>query len=461
MPSSREFRTVIVNRITRTASLAIAAAVLTATGPALASKKKDREAAARAAEAINPRLAEFAQGAAVHAYYRRYRGPDWFKDDGAAAARLAAVLRRAQLEGFVQGPILASEVESAALAAKSEDKAARAAAEELLSAILVTYVEAVQRPSADVIFGYPSLARRPTPPEKILAGAAAAPSLVQHLDEVAAVNPLYNRLRDAAWTQLSGNPAAVPDRRVMLNLDRLRSLPRTERFALVNIANQTLTMYENNQPVDSMKVVVGTDELPTPMISSVIYYATFNPYWNVPDHLVRKTVAPGVLKGGVAYLTVRGYQVMSDWSANATPVAPTSIDWAAVASGKIRVRVRQNPGPSNSMGKLKFSFENGEGIFLHDTPTREYFGRPQRALSNGCVRLEDAKRFGRWLLKRDAVPPSAEPEQFVQLPVGVPVYITYLTATESSGKIAFANDIYGWDAGGKFKPLGAAASAAR
>jgi murein L,D-transpeptidase YcbB/YkuD len=452
---------VIVNRLTRTASLAIAAAVLTAAGPAVASKKKDREAAARAAEAINPRLAEFAQGAAVHAYYRRYRGPDWFKDDGAAAARLATVLRRAQLEGFVQGPILASEVESAALAAKSEDKGARSAAEELLSAILVTYVEAIQKPSADVIFGYPSLARRPTPPEKVLAAAAAAPSLVQHLEEVAAVNPLYDRLRDAAWSQLSGNVSAVPDRRVMLNLDRLRSLPRTERFALVNVANQTLTMYENNQPVDSMKVVVGTDELPTPMISSVIYYATFNPYWNVPDHLVRKTVAPGVLKGGVAYLTVRGYQVMSDWSANATPVSPASIDWAAVASGKIRVRVRQNPGPTNSMGKLKFSFENGEGIFLHDTPTREYFGRAQRALSNGCVRLEDAKRFGRWLLKRDPVPPSTDPEQFVQLPVGVPVYITYLTATENSGKIAFANDIYGWDAGGKFKPLGVAASAAR
>jgi len=452
---------VIVNRITRTASLAIAAAVLTATGPAVASKKKEREAAARAAEAINPRLAEFAQGAAVHAYYRRYRGPDWFKDDGAATARLATLLRRAQLEGFMQGPILAGEVERAAQAAKSGDAAARTATEQLLSVIWVTYLESIQRPSADVISGYPSLVRQPSPPEKMIGTAAAAPSLVQHLDEASAVNPMYSQLREAAWIQLAGTPGAVPDRRIMLNLDRLRSLPRTERFALVNVATQTLTMYEDNQPVDSMKVVVGTDELPTPMISSVIYYATFNPFWNVPDHLVRETVAPAVLRGGVSYLTARGYQVMSDWSANATPIAPTSIDWAAVASSKTRIRVRQNPGPTNSMGKLKFSFENGEGIFLHDTPTREYFGRSQRALSNGCVRLEDARRFGRWLLKRDPVPPSSEPEQFVQLPVGVPVYITYLTATENSGKIAFANDIYGWDAGGKFKPLGAAASAAR
>ena len=173
----------IGNSITRTASLAIAAAVLTAAGPVAASKKKEREAAARAAEVMNPRLAEFAQGAAVHAYYRRYRGPGWFKDDGAAAARLATLLRRSQLEGFVQGPILAGEVESAAQAAKTGDMAARAASEQLLSVIWVTYLESIQRPSADVIFGYPSLARQPSPAEKMLGTAAAAPSLVHHLDE--------------------------------------------------------------------------------------------------------------------------------------------------------------------------------------------------------------------------------------------------------------------------------------
>ncbi len=453
----------ISNRMYRTASLAIAAAVLTASGPAIAKskKEKEREAAAARADVMNPRLAGFAQGTAVHAYYRRYRGPDWFKDDGAAAARLAMIMRRAQLEGLSQGPSLALEIESAALTAKSQDPAQRGAAEQLLSAIWVTYLETIQRPSSDVIFGYPSMTPRPTPVERVLSAAAAAPSLAQHLDAAASVNLIYNQLRDSAWTQLGGTPAAIPDRRVVMNLDRLRSMPRTERFALVNIANQTLTMYENNQPVDSMKVVVGMQDLPTPMISSVIYYATFNPYWNVPEHLVRKTVAPNVLKTGMSYLTARGYQVMTSWAADATAVAPTTVDWAAVASGNLRVRVRQMPNAGNSMGKIKFSFENGEGIFLHDTPTKEYFAKPLRTLSNGCVRLEDARRFGKWLLKREPVAPSATPEQFVQLPVGVPVYITYLTATESNGKIAFLNDIYGWDAGGKFKPLGSAASAAR
>jgi murein L,D-transpeptidase YcbB/YkuD len=450
---------VLSNRLARTASLAIAAAMVTATVPAVAGKKKDREAAQ--ADVMNPRLSGFAQGLAVHDYYKRYRGPDWFKDDGAAAARLAALLRRAQIEGLPQGPGLASEIEAAAVAAKSQDAAQRIAAEQLLSAIWVTYVETIQRPSADVIFGYPSLATKPAAPERVLSAAAAAPSLVQHLDQAASVNPIYDQLRDAAWGQLGGTPVAVPDRRVVMNLDRLRSLPRTERFALVNIATQTLTMYENNRSVDSMKVVVGMQDLPTPMISSVIYYATFNPYWNVPEHLVRKSVAPNVIKSGVPYLSARGYQVMTSWAADATAISPTTIDWAAVASGSLRVRVRQMPNAGNSMGKIKFSFENGEGIFLHDTPTREHFAKSLRTISNGCVRLEDARRFARWLLKREPVAPSTTPEQFVQLPVGVPVYITYLTALESGGKIAFANDIYGWDAGGRFKPLGAAASAAR
>lgn len=447
------------NRFAQTASLAMAAAALVVAVPALARSKKDKEVVQP--DVVNPRLAGFAQGLAVHSYYKRYRGPDWFKDNGAAANRLAALLRRAQLEGMSQGPSLATEIENAALAAKSQDKAQRAEAEQLLSAIWVTYVETIQRPTADVIYGYPALAPRPTAPDRVLSAAAAAPSLAQHLDEVAAVNPIYSQLRDSAWAQLGSNPVAVPDRRIVMNLERLRSLPKTERFAMVNIAAQTLTMYEYGKPVDSMKVIVGMQDLPTPMISSVIYYATFNPYWNVPEHLVRKTVAPNVLKNGVAYLTTRGYQVMTSWAADATTISPSTIDWKAVASGSVRIRVRQMPNAGNSMGKLKFSFENGEGIFLHDTPTKEYFAKTQRTLSNGCVRLEDARRFGRWLLKRESAAPSTTPEHFVQLPAGVPVYITYLTAMESSGKIVFLDDIYGWDAGGRFKPLGAAASAAR
>ncbi|HEU4705000.1 MAG TPA: L,D-transpeptidase family protein, partial [Sphingomicrobium sp.] len=208
---------------------------------------------------------------------------------------------------------------------------------------------------------------------------------------------------------------------------------------------QRLTMYENGQPVDSMKVVVGTRDLPTPLIASMIHYVTFNPYWNVPHHLVRKTVAPNVLKQGIGYLKSRGYEVMADWSEEAAVLPADSVDWKAVAAGKTQVRVRQKPGPGNSMGEMKFRFPSGEDIYLHDTPTREYFAKSQRTLSNGCVRLEDAKRLARWLMGREPVAPSKDPEIRVQIPQGVPIYLTYLTAQPSSSGVTYLSDVYGWD----------------
>jgi murein L,D-transpeptidase YcbB/YkuD len=228
-------------------------------------------------------------------------------------------------------------------------------------------------------------------------------------------------------------------------------LPASGRFVLVDSGSQMLHMFENGQPVDSMKVVVGDKRklgLPTPLIASVMHYLTFNPYWNVPGHLIRKNVAPGVLREGAKYLKTRGYEVMSDWTEAATVLPPDSVDWKAVAAGTKRVRLRQLPGPSNSMGKFKFPFPSGQDIYLHDTPQRDYFALGRRDKSNGCVRLEAAPRLARWLLGRDPVAPSSDPEIRTQLPQGVPVYLTYLTATPTATGIAYLEDIYGWDVPG-------------
>jgi murein L,D-transpeptidase YcbB/YkuD len=97
------------------------------------------------------------------------------------------------------------------------------------------------------------------------------------------------------------------------------------------------------------------------------------------------------------------------------------------------------------MGRLKFNFANPEGIYLHDTPNKALFAQSNRALSNGCIRLEDAKRLGRWLMGREPVAPTAAAEQHVTLPGGVPVYVTYLTAQPSIGEPKLVRDIYGWD----------------
>jgi murein L,D-transpeptidase YcbB/YkuD len=100
------------------------------------------------------------------------------------------------------------------------------------------------------------------------------------------------------------------------------------------------------------------------------------------------------------------------------------------------------------MGNLKFPFTNPEGIYLHDTPGRQLFAKDIRNLSNGCVRVEDAKRLGRWLLGQDPQAPSKDPEIAVQLPQGIPIVLTYLTAQVSDGKLSYVSDFYGWDSGG-------------
>lgn len=197
------------------------------------------------------------------------------------------------------------------------------------------------------------------------------------------------------------------------------------RAILVDAASARLFMLEDGQVADSMRVIVGTPDNATPTIESTLYYATLNPYWYVPPELARSAIAPRVLKEGMRYFNGRGYEVLSGFSRDAEVVSPTSVDWKAVAEGREKVYIRQRPGRDNSMGRLKFGFDNPDGIFLHDTPRKELFEANQRALSHGCVRLEDADRLARWLLGRDPQAAADAPEQFVALPRPVPILITY------------------------------------
>jgi murein L,D-transpeptidase YcbB/YkuD len=215
---------------------------------------------------------------------------------------------------------------------------------------------------------------------------------------------------------------------------------------LVDSGNAQLTLLEDGKPVDSIKVIVGTKDLPTPLIASIMYYLTYNPYWHAPDHLVRKTIAPNVLRLGLKYFSARGYHVIDEWSEDAKTIDPSTVDWKAAAAGTLHLRIRQDPGRWNSMGNLKFPFPNPQDIYLHDTPGKELFAKDQRHLSNGCVRVEDAQRLARWLLGSDPVAPGKDPEIRVQLPRGVPIVLTYLTAQVHDGKITYLPDVYGWDA---------------
>lgn len=387
-----------------------------------------------------------AASASIDAFYAtRSNAPIWLKTPGdlSAATKLIALLKRAPLDGLSDGPARASQIEAALAKAQGGDAKAIAEADRLISGAWIAYVQALSAPTPGMFYD-PSVPNRVPAGMTILRNAAFAPSLPAHLDSVSAVNPIYAALRDAAWTEAQ-LPGGGTSAMLTANLDRARAIPAKGRFVLVDSASQRLWMYDNGQPVDSMKVIVGMREFATPMIASTIWYATFNPYWHVPDHLVKKTIAPNVLKQGPGYLKTRGYEVIDQWSDDARIIPPSEIDWKAAAEGTLHIKVRQLPGAGNSMGKMKFNFANPEGIYLHDTPSKDLFAKTQRTLSNGCIRLEDAARLGRWLMGAEPRAPGTGPEQHVKLPQGVPVYVTYLTARPDAGGVQTVNDVYGRD----------------
>jgi len=400
-----------------------------------------------AAAQLSGGMAGVPAATSVSAFYSNYKAPSiWFRNGVAdpATAQLVAILKRAPFDGLASGPQLAAQVEAAIAQAGSGRAEDVAAAERILSTAWVEYAQRIKQPTAGMIYQYPVLRPQGSRTDQLLLTAAAAPSLGAYLTSVSNVNPIYAQLRDTAWAQAQTSGNFTPDPRLLANLDRVRSLPAGGRFLLVDAGSSMLTLYQNGQPVDSMKVITGTNELPTPMIASVMYYITYNPYWHAPDHLVRKTIAPNVLKLGLGYFKSHGYDVIEDWGSDKV-VDPKSIDWKAAAAGTIHLKIRQDPGPLNSMGILKFPFPNPEDIYLHDTPDHAKFALSNRNLSNGCVRVEDAKRLGRWVLGREPVSPGSEAEIRVQLPQGIPIYLTYITAQVKDGKLTYRSDIYGWD----------------
>ena len=428
--------------------LTAAAATLIASAPAEARKKQPQAAPAPAPQVALP---SSPNGLSVRYYYERRQYPAlWFGARGgdAAIAQLLTILRRAPVDGFANGPTVAATVEAAVQRARTaNDPMQMKAAELALSAAWADYVQSLKRPSTNVIYGDPALAQTVPHIDRTLALAEAAPSLAQHLASVASVNPYYAAIRDVAIAEAAANGGRASDK-ALLNLERARIIPGNGKYILVNTAEQRLHMMEGGQSIGSMKVVVGSKKkygLPTPIVASTMYYAIANPYWHVPEHLIRKTTAPGVVKGGEAYLKARGYEIISDFSEHPQILPASSVDWKGVVAGTTKVLLRQKPNGQNSMGKMKFPFPNKEGIYLHDTPTREYFALGDRAMSNGCVRVEDYRRLANWLFGRDVAATGSAPEQHIAMQRGVPVYVTYLTMVPGATGMTSFEDRYGWD----------------
>jgi murein L,D-transpeptidase YcbB/YkuD len=399
-------------------------------------------------EAKTPAVAPFT-GEIADFYRARGGAPLWFAPHaGPAADQLIQLLASAQADHLNPRRYDVRGMARAVADAHSGNPAAIQRAEVMLSGAFVAYAQDLKHdPGVGIVYVDQELKPKPPSTLGLLTAASHAPSLSDYVQQIGWMNPIYAKLRQAIASRIYRSPAEL--RLLQLNLERARALPAGNgRFVIVNPPAARLYMYENGQVVDSMRVVAGrTDPIAqTPMMNAFIRYIALNPYWNSPPDITARKLAPTILKEGRAYFTKRGYDVVDHFGENAHVRDPMSVDWHAVAAGRVQVNLRQRPGPANSMGKMKFMFPNSAGIWLHDTPEREKIEDAARLESNGCVRLEDAARFARWLFNgRPPSPKGARPEQKVDLPQLVPIYITYLTAVPSGTSIVYFDDFYGKD----------------
>lgn len=319
-----------------------------------------------------------------------------------------------------------------------------------LTAAYVEYVRDLHTPTVgdDLAYTDPEL-QPPLRDRAEIARQLAGSSRPQlAIADATQMNRFYVEIRDALAQLRSttpGNDAA--EARLLLNLDRLRALPGKlgDRFVLVDVLANRLSVYENNQPVDSMKVVVGSPNEQTPPMAALIRYAVYNPYWNVPPDMTRDTYAPQIAANISALADLR-MNAWSSFTGNAQVLKPQTVDWNAVAQGQAVGWLRQRPGPTNSMGAVKFMLPNVLGIYLHDTPHRELFDKAARFFSAGCIRVEDYRRLSRWLFQgAEVAAKGISAEQRFDLPAPTPVYIVYLTARVEDGAVQVRQDVYGRD----------------
>lgn len=392
--------------------------------------------------------------AEIAGFYReRGARPLWVDRRGPRpeALRLAAEIARAADHGLDPARYDSAGLAAALGAAKSGEPAARARSDLLLSRAYAAFVRDLKIPArgkGSVTWVDEELAPKPPEARALLEAAAAAPDLGRHLAEATAMNPLYTALsRGYARRRAAGPLSAAEAEAVRANLDRARLIPALPgRYVIVDAGSARLWMIDGDKVDGPMRVIVGKRGMQTPTLAGYIRFVTLNPWWNVPPDLAQER-AKRVLKSGPGILKRENMELLSDWSDRPRVIQASQVNWKAVASGKTSLRMRQRPGGGNVMGAMKFMLPNSLGIYLHDFPDKSLFERADRRISSGCVRLEDSPRLARFLFGGpEPRPAGPAPEQRVDLPEPVPVFITYLTALPDPARgVVLQRDVYARD----------------
>ena len=269
------------------------------------------------------------------------------------------------------------------------------------------------------------------------------------LEELAPTHPQYKGLQAALALE-----ETIPSGRadvIRMNMERWRWAPRDlgDRHILVNVPAYTLQVIEGERPVLSMRVIVGDPEHQTPLFSDEMTYVVFSPYWNIPENILREETLPRAARDP-DFLRRNNIEVVGT-SGEGDEVDLQSIDWSDESVTR-KLRLRQRPGDDNALGLVKFIFPNHFNVYLHDTPGDRLFFKETRALSHGCIRIEDPMAMARYVMRdqpawtdtkiRSAM--SAGEEQTVRLKTTLPVHIGYWTAwVEPDGKtVTYTDDPY-------------------
>lgn len=241
--------------------------------------------------------------------------------------------------------------------------------------------------------------------------------------------------------------------RVAVNLDRYKQLPdpMPMRHLWVNIPSYQLQLFDSGKVMLESRVIVGTADQRTPVLTSGVDRIVTFPYWNVPYSIVFKEMLPRI-RSNPSYLARRNYEVVDR---KGRVVDPYKVDWGRVGPTYFPYMIRQKEGVFNSLGILKFNFPNKYAVYLHDTNARGLFSRSNRSLSHGCVRVQQWRELATMLLatgdsldlQSDSL--SAYLERKEQRTMGVatpvPIFLRYFTAYGKGDRIRFHDDIYGDD----------------
>lgn len=284
-------------------------------------------------------------------------------------------------------------------------------------------------------------------------------------------------------------PVDVRISQIELTMERWRLLPQYlgSRYILVNIANYHLYGVDNNNDAITMRIVVGKPEWNTPMFSEEMTHIVMNPYWNIPPSIFKDDIAPRIRQDS-EYLSKRGIDAVGlstpkkiaieeseevevvenveapseneNGESTEQPLSELEIQNKIAQEeyiGKVlsgNYRLRQNPGPGNPLGQIKFLFPNKHAVYLHDTPNRGFFKRAQRNFSHGCIRVEHPMNLAEFVLasndgwdqQKIKSNINSRKTKTVHLNQTLPVYILYFTAwVDDQGNVNFHKDIYGLD----------------